>query len=195
MEEKKHCKWYNDEFCTNDKSPCVADYCPVVEYPELCMFREEDLVKDDTEIDVGMIINALEYCFDDSKSDCVGCLFRVNNECTYDQKHGMSIVLNLIRRLQGENAGLQKQIETQRKIIEYQDSVEERNAELQKQVDERENEIDRLEKVVHEQAEQYYDCEQRTAKEILQAVDNESCGQTECITNRIRRLYGVEVKR
>lgn len=40
MDEKKHCKWCNDEFCTNDKSPCVADYCPCVEYPELCKFRE-----------------------------------------------------------------------------------------------------------------------------------------------------------
>lgn len=52
-EEKKHCKWYNDEFCTNGDSPCVADYCPVVEYPELCKCREEDLVND-TEINVGM---------------------------------------------------------------------------------------------------------------------------------------------
>ena len=42
MEEKKHCKWYNDEFCTNEDSPCIADYCPVWEYPELCKFREED---------------------------------------------------------------------------------------------------------------------------------------------------------
>lgn len=40
MEEKKHCKWYNDEICTNGESPCVADYCPVVEYPELCKHRE-----------------------------------------------------------------------------------------------------------------------------------------------------------
>jgi hypothetical protein len=38
----KHCKWYNDEFCTNADSPCVADYCPVVEYPELCKHREVD---------------------------------------------------------------------------------------------------------------------------------------------------------
>lgn len=56
MEEKKHCKWYNDEFCTNDKSPCVADYCPVVEYPELCKCREFDKdinvrSKDDTDKD------------------------------------------------------------------------------------------------------------------------------------------------
>lgn len=40
MEEKKHCKWYNDEFCTNGDSPCVADYCPVAEYPELCKYKE-----------------------------------------------------------------------------------------------------------------------------------------------------------
>lgn len=48
MEEKTHCKWYNDEFCTNDKSPCVADYCPVVEYPELCKCREEGSEKEKT---------------------------------------------------------------------------------------------------------------------------------------------------
>lgn len=39
---KQTCKWYHDEFCTNGDSPCVADHCPVVEYPELCKFREED---------------------------------------------------------------------------------------------------------------------------------------------------------
>lgn len=44
--EEKHCKWYNDEFCTNDKSPCVADYCPVVEYPDLCKHRETEVDKD-----------------------------------------------------------------------------------------------------------------------------------------------------
>lgn len=38
----EHCKWYHDEFCTNDKSPCVADYCPVVQYPELCKYREQE---------------------------------------------------------------------------------------------------------------------------------------------------------
>lgn len=43
MEGKKHCKWYNDEFCTNGDSPCVADYCPVVEYPELCKCREVEV--------------------------------------------------------------------------------------------------------------------------------------------------------
>ena len=49
---------------------------------------------------------------------------------------------------------------------------EKENAKLQKQVDEQDQEIDRLEKVVHDQAEQYYDLEQRTAKEILQKIMN-----------------------
>ena len=40
MIERKHCKWYNEEMCTNVDSPCVADYCPVVQYPELCKYRE-----------------------------------------------------------------------------------------------------------------------------------------------------------
>lgn len=41
MKEKKHCKWYSDEgICTNGESPCVADYCPVIEYPEMCEHRE-----------------------------------------------------------------------------------------------------------------------------------------------------------
>lgn len=46
MDEKKHCKWYHEEFCTNDKSPCVADYCPCVEYPELCKLSEDNVVND-----------------------------------------------------------------------------------------------------------------------------------------------------
>ena len=64
--------------------------------------------------------------------------------------------------------------------------------ELQKQVDERENEIDRLEKVVADQAEQYYDCEQRTAKEILQWLIEhtfESC----IFETYFRERFGVEV--
>lgn len=74
-----------------------------------------------------------------------------------------------IERLTEElkNCG-QELIESNREQEELQD----RNAELQKKVDEQDKEIDRLEKVVHEQAEQYYDCEQRTAKEILQRIMN-----------------------
>jgi hypothetical protein len=34
------CKWYQDEFCVNAASPCVADYCPCVEYPELCRYYQ-----------------------------------------------------------------------------------------------------------------------------------------------------------
>ena len=32
------CKYYHDEFCVNANSPCVADYCPCVEYPGLCKY-------------------------------------------------------------------------------------------------------------------------------------------------------------
>ena len=35
---------------------------------------------------------------------------------------------------------------------------------------------------------------EETAKEILQAVDKESCGQTIAITNILRKRYGVEVE-
>ena len=45
MIERKHCKWYNEEMCTNGDSPCVADYCPVVQYPELCKYREVTISK------------------------------------------------------------------------------------------------------------------------------------------------------
>ena len=42
MEEKKHCKWYHEEFCANDNSPFVADYCPVYQCPEVCRFFEKE---------------------------------------------------------------------------------------------------------------------------------------------------------
>ena len=63
--------------------------------------------------------------------------------------------------------------------------------ELQKQVDEQDKEIDRLEKVVHEQAEQYYDCEQRTAVEILQR--GRYC-MPSGLRDWIKERYGVEVE-
>lgn len=34
------CKWRKDEFCVNASSPCVADYCPCVEYPEICRYYQ-----------------------------------------------------------------------------------------------------------------------------------------------------------
>lgn len=36
------CKYYQDDFCVNAASPCVADYCPCVEYPELCRYYQGD---------------------------------------------------------------------------------------------------------------------------------------------------------
>ena len=72
MEEKKHCKWYNAEFCTNDKSPCVADYCPVVEYPELCKFRETGLEKKKIHVFFINKIKNLDYkIFEYQDEDCV----------------------------------------------------------------------------------------------------------------------------
>lgn len=94
--EEKHCKWYDDEFCTNAKSPCVADYCPVVEYPELCKHREFDKdinvrSKDDEEI-----VKGLENW--------------ILHDCTA-KPQDLTNALDLIHRLQGENAELQKQVD------------------------------------------------------------------------------------
>lgn len=42
------CKWMTDErdpfdgICVNDKCPMCADYCPVVNCPELCMYAETE---------------------------------------------------------------------------------------------------------------------------------------------------------
>ena len=40
------CKWMADErepfdgICLNDKCPMIADYCPVANCPEFCMYSE-----------------------------------------------------------------------------------------------------------------------------------------------------------
>jgi predicted RNase H-like nuclease (RuvC/YqgF family) len=69
-------------------------------------------------------------------------------------------------------------------------ALEKDKIELQKQVDEQDKEIDRLEKVVHEQTEQYYDVEQRTAVEILQK--GRYC-MPSGFRDWIKERYGVEV--
>lgn len=35
------CKYYQDGFCTNADSPCVADWCPCTQYPTLCKYCED----------------------------------------------------------------------------------------------------------------------------------------------------------
>ena len=190
MRKKKHCKWYTDEFCTNDQSPCVADYCPVVEYPELCKCRE-----DDTDIDVGMsdVKKAVMY------------MSRMGEKFPYiDNGHtkvmSFSNIIDLIHRLQGEIAGLQKQIETQRKIIEYQDSVEERNAELQKQVDELtafKNEAISLSLYGKGRKDGEEVAVKDTAKEILEMADKINKGGQNDLCEfevAIKERYGVEVE-
>lgn len=37
------CKWYKDEFCTNDRCPYCADYCPVAQDDKICKYRESDV--------------------------------------------------------------------------------------------------------------------------------------------------------
>lgn len=103
-EGKKHCKWYNDEFCTNGESPCVADYCPVVEYPELCKHRETGFTKDinalskeDTEIDVGMIEKSVLFDQELNKEQCVWLL-----KGSIWKTYKLSEVLDLIHSLQSE---------------------------------------------------------------------------------------------
>lgn len=34
------CKWCYDEFCTNDKCPMRADYCPVPNDEGVCRYEE-----------------------------------------------------------------------------------------------------------------------------------------------------------
>ena len=65
------------------------------------------------------------------------------------------------------------------------------NQDLKKQVDEQDKEIDRLGKVVHEQAEQYYNLEQKTAVEILQK--GRYC-MPSGLRDWIKERYGVEVE-
>ena len=59
-------------------------------------------------------------------------------------------------------------------------------------------EIDRLEKVVHDQAEQYYDCEQRTAKEICDLIlehwEKKQFVECDWLRMAIGEKYGVEVE-
>lgn len=76
----------------------------------------------------------------------------------------------------------------------------------EKKVELTDEEIDRLEKVVHDQAEQYYDCEQRTAKEIYQEIDKsdilvvktQEYGEIEVVSlERLKEIVeskGVEVE-
>ena len=127
------------------------------------------------------------------------------------------IVLDLIHRLQGKVAEYERkladgevcsmdyheeqmgvlncEIETYKAAIERLKEEKKTlvwlNQDLKKQVDEQDKEIDRLEKVVHEQAEQYYDCEQRTAVEILQK--GRYC-MPSGLRDWIKERYGVEVE-
>ena len=159
------------------------------------------------------IVKAYEHCFI-SQGKC--------NDCSYDGTP-CSInydILNVIHRLQDENGKL-KTLVTHFEQLEKQLSAEierlkdenrknlfnsntriceldNEKSELQKQVDEQDKEIDRLEKVVHDQAEQYYDCEQRTAKEICDLIlehwEKKQFVECDWLRMAIGEKYGVEVE-
>ena len=122
--EEKHCKWYNDEFCTNGDSPCVADYCPVVEYPELCKCRELDKdinvrSKDDEEI-----VKGLENW--------------ILRDCTAKQEDLLN-ALDLIYRLNAEIERLAREVDKQKNFVvageERWKIAKEKNAEQQRYIE------------------------------------------------------------
>lgn len=57
------CKWCKDEVCVNDNCPLVADFCPVIDAPQVCRYAEMELefefkinaLKMDGETAVGLI--------------------------------------------------------------------------------------------------------------------------------------------
>lgn len=272
--KEKHCKWYNDEFCINDQSPCVADYCPVVEYPELCKCRELDKdinvrSKDDTDIDDGMfdevVIDALKALAVNHSNDSYlykvfvnairlinrlqaenkewETLFDISNKRNYRKKfneewkkeyqkeldkQGEGVIAGFpdfdlvyklyfeqkaeIERLNiavegltaenkvvhKENDELIKKVEGQRKIIEYQDGLEERLSDKQRALWDLQDDFDNLLDEGKQQA------VKDTAKEIFEAIFNEcwvikdEIGQRVFIESVIKHIakerFGVEVE-
>lgn len=144
--EEKHCKWYNDEFCTNGDSPCVADYCPVVEYPELCKFREVDKdinVRRKTEekkLTDEELVKALECCV---KNDCEKCPYLIKGFDCVISKQEENDVLELIHRLQSENERLSliagmidKGVAVE--IVNMQETIDKQKAEIERLTEEHE---------------------------------------------------------
>lgn len=141
--EKKHCKWYNEEFCTNDKSPCVADYCPVVEYPELCKFREvaEDINapnKDEKTLEFDDDVVDLLVEFDEMG-------FAPTTTCPNPEEYAREwkmAMLKKVHRLQSENAEWQKdyialdlearklQTELDKELAEHEEFAKKAKAEI-----------------------------------------------------------------
>ena len=163
------------------------------------------------------VIKALECC---TKSRCDD---ETTGDCPLKNDESCSTILainalDLIRRLQygyssaskaseewrekyekerKENAEQKAEIETQRKIIEYQDSVEDRNAELQERVDELAVEKAELEAKANDTIEywmhKYDNAVKDTAKDILDDFDKHGVYSKD-YTDFMRKEYGVEVE-
>lgn len=60
------CKYCKDEFCTNANSPACADYCPCVEYVELCRFYEEECKTNKLTLEEAEIYKEFDILIDDT---------------------------------------------------------------------------------------------------------------------------------
>jgi hypothetical protein len=77
------CKWCKDEVCVNDKCPKVADFCPVVDTPQLCHYAEMELEFD-------FKINALKM----DGETVVGLISTQGYTIEFQDKDGKPIPLN-----------------------------------------------------------------------------------------------------
>ena len=195
--EEKHCKWYDDEFCTNAKSPCVADYCPVFEYPELCKHREFDndinvRSKDDTDIVVGMTDEEIIKALEEMAIDCPA--------------NFSASVLDLIHRLQSENERLTEDNEVKRAQVGLlTEQVEEMEIDIIKTfsveyiyaLNENMKNNSDIKVLASSLIAKGYRKGSDTAKEILQEAKvhfNEMSGDRKTFENWLCKRYGVEVE-
>ena len=58
------CKWCYDEFCTNDKCPMRADYCPVPNDEGVCRYEERISEQKVT------CLNCKHFMFSDMYGEC-----------------------------------------------------------------------------------------------------------------------------
>lgn len=141
-----------------------------------------------------------------------GCMIceSVNASCLYDmssycdhEKH-LKDILDLIHRLQIENADQKAEIERlteeNGQLKGYNSGLEYENAELQKQVDELKEQNAQLSEMAdydkgHKEG--YEHGEKTTAKEILILAEDYNCGEKDDIDNfmlALKERYGVEVE-
>ena len=157
------------------------------------------------------IITALEIC--KSSKSCrkeTGCPLR---DCINCHTELAKRVLDLIHRLQSENAEQKAEIERLTKLAELREKdndntckllfeAEDKNAELQKQVDELSHENDELEYRAEQLEKQLTKAVKDTAKEIIALIKSQPIMQydtviyslTEAQVRGLQLRFGVEVE-